>query len=286
MRILLAVDGSENSYEAVRSLAHLRNPEQVTILHAIDVPRPAYPTLVPEVTHELSRQVEAQMREEGRRLLDRIGTLLPADIDLVAKQVEVGTPWNMIVEIAHSQRADLIMMGSRGLGAAKALLFGSVSHRVVSLASCPKLIVNGHVREMRRILLPLQGPEDTEAAIRFLALHPFRQPAELTVLTVLPFVPPMWPSAVVAEAGKAAVFENAREFVDSVAAQATGLGYKATGVAAIGLPAPTILHKAAQDKPDLIMMGSRRLRGVERFLLGSTAHAVLHQAACPVLVFQ
>ncbi|MBH0197743.1 MAG: universal stress protein, partial [Nitrospira sp.] len=53
MKLLLAVDGSDNSYEAVRSLKYLSRAEELHILHVLDVPTPAYPMMMPEVTQEL-----------------------------------------------------------------------------------------------------------------------------------------------------------------------------------------------------------------------------------------
>ncbi len=47
MRILLAVDGSDNSYEALRILTHLARAEQLILLHALDVPQPTYPMMMP-----------------------------------------------------------------------------------------------------------------------------------------------------------------------------------------------------------------------------------------------
>ncbi len=47
-----------------------------------------------------------------------------------------------------------------------------------------------------------------------------------------------------------------------------------------------IVHEAEKLRPDLIMMGSRGRQGLTRFVLGSVSHAVLHQAPCPVLVFE
>ena len=46
-----------------------------------------------------------------------------------------------IIDFAKRQKADLIVMGSRGLGEVEGLLLGSVSHKVVSLADCNVIVV-------------------------------------------------------------------------------------------------------------------------------------------------
>ena len=53
MKTLLAVDGSDNSYEAVHALKYIARAEQLTLLHALNVPRPAYPIILPEVAEDL-----------------------------------------------------------------------------------------------------------------------------------------------------------------------------------------------------------------------------------------
>ena len=134
MNTLLAVDGSDHSYEAVRALKHLRRADQLTLLHVVDAPRPAYPMMVPEVAQELYAQLERSMKEDGEQLLTRIQSLLPLHSGPVTKLLHVGSPAEHIVAAAQSCHADLIVMGARGLGPVKERLLGSVSHRVLSMA--------------------------------------------------------------------------------------------------------------------------------------------------------
>ena len=76
MKTLLAVDGSDNSNEAVRALQYF-SMDRLVVLHALNVPRPAYPMMVPEVAAELYQEVERGMRADAERLLDRTVSLLP-----------------------------------------------------------------------------------------------------------------------------------------------------------------------------------------------------------------
>ena len=52
----------------------------------------------------------------------------------------------------------------------------------------------------------------------------------------------------------------------------------------IGHPVEVILRIAAREKVDLIVVGSRGLRGIKELLLGSVSSGVLHHASCPVLI--
>jgi nucleotide-binding universal stress UspA family protein len=287
MKTILAVDGSDNSYEAVHVMKYMARAEQLTLLHALNVPRPAYPMMLPEVAQELYKTQEQSMREDGERLLNRVQSLLPLHTGPTTKHLQIGSPAEVIVSMAEEQKADLIVMGARGLGPVKERLLGSVSHRILTLAPCATLIVNGPVKAMKQILLPLEGPTDAEAALRFLQLKPFHEAVELTLMTVLPWTEPPWPSGAAAAAAAAAteMLEKQTEYIEGVAERLCAIGYKAHGVALLGTPAIMILQQAATLRSDLILMGTRGRQGITRFVLGSVSHAVLHKMPCPVLAF-
>ena len=285
MNTLLAVDGSDNSYEAVHALKYFARAEQLTLLHALNVPRPAYPMMLPEVAEEIYKTLEQSMREDGERLLNRVQSLLPTHAGPSTKHLRIGSPAEVIVSMAEEQKTDLIVMGARGLGPFKERLLGSVSHRILNLAHCATLIVNGPVKAMKQILLPLQGPFDAEAAIRFLQLKPFHDAVELTLLTVLPSTEPPWPGDAAAAAASTEILEEQADYIEGVAERLRAIGYQAHGVAVVGIPSTMILQEATTLRSDLILMGTRGRQGMTRFVLGSASHAVLHKTPYPVLAF-
>ena len=287
MRILLAVDGSEQSYDAARGLEYLAPAEQVIALHVLDIPVPAYPTMVPEAVRDLRTAVEPRMREEGERIVNQVFSILPRDIGKVSRHIESGSPAELIVTIAGEERIDLIVLGARGVGPVHELVLGSVSHRVLTHAPCPALIVKGPMRSLRRVLLPVQEAEDAEAALKFLAGKPFREAVEVTVLTVLPLAQQMWPEgAGNIDAFRETALASARSFVEEVASRLSAMQYSAKGVARIGFPSFEIIHESMAANSDLILMGSRGRHGLTRFMLGSVSHAVVHRTTRPVLVFR
>ena len=285
MKIILAVDGSDNSYEAVHIMKYLARAEQLTLLHALDVSRPAYPEMLPEVAEEIYKTLEQSMKEDGERLLKRVESLLPLHAGPTTKQLRIGSPAKTILSMAEEQKADLIVMGARGLGPIKERLLGSVSHRILTLAPCSTLIVNGPVTPVKQILLPLEGPSDAEAAVRFLRLKPFHEAVELTLMTVLPWTEPPWPSGAASESAATEMLEKQSEYIESIAERLRAIGYQAHGVAVVGTPATMILQQATTLRSDLILMGTKGRQGITRFVLGSVSHAVLHKTPCPVLTF-
>jgi nucleotide-binding universal stress UspA family protein len=285
MKIMLAVDGSDQSYEVVRALKYFGRADRLVLLHVLNVPRPAYPMMMPEVAADLYQELERSMREDGERLLDRMQSLLPPNAGPAVKTLRIGSPAEVIATTAEEEQVDLVMLGARGLGPIKERVLGSVSHRVLTLASCGKLIVNGPVKSMRQVLLALQGADDVDAAVRFLQSMPFREPPDLRLLTVLPSVRRPWPvEAATAERLEEQALDGANGFVEKMAARIRALGYRAECRAVFGTPVEAILAEAGQARSDLILMGSRDRKGVTRFVLGSVSHAVLHKMPCPVLV--
>jgi nucleotide-binding universal stress UspA family protein len=285
MKTLLAIDGSENANEALRLLQYL-SIDRLILLHALNVPKPAYPMMIPEVAQELYHEVERSMRTDGERLLDRAVSLLPLHTGPVKKILRVGSPAEVILTTAEEEKSELIVMGARGLGPIKERLFGSVAHRILTAAVCPKLIVPHGVKTIRHVLLPLRSSSDTEDAIGFLELRPFRQPVELTLLSVLPSYSPTWgTAAVAAQPLQAREAENAQLFLQSTAHRLERSGYTVQSRVLTGTPVESILDQARAQRVDLILMGSRGRQGLRRLVLGSVAHAVLHSTPCPVLVF-
>lgn len=64
-----------------------------------------------------------------------------AGVEKVSAFIKAGPPARTIVQMAKEKQCDLIVLGSRGLGATEGYLLGSVSHKVTGLAHCPVLVV-------------------------------------------------------------------------------------------------------------------------------------------------
>ncbi|WP_447976886.1 universal stress protein [Candidatus Nitrospira bockiana] len=284
MRTLIAVDGSEHAYDAVRALDVLERAESLAMVYAIDVPAPAYPMMVPEVARDLHETQERAMRAEAEQVLKTASALVPLHAGPVTKFIEVGKPSDVILDLAARERVDLIVLGARGVGAVRELMLGSVSHRVVSHAPCSVLVVGARLRALQTALLAVEGEAEAEAAVRFLSMRPFKERPAVTALTVLPYAHPAWPvGAVIPEALHKDMLVQAKRFADGVAAKLSAAGYQADGMAVMGAPAPEILKSAASARNDLIIMGSRH-HGLSRVMMGSVSHGVLHRAQVPVLI--
>ncbi len=287
MRIVLPVDGSEGSYEAARALGHLAPAQELTILHAVDTPRLAYPATTPGLHKDFALKMEQAMREAGERILDRVAGMVGPDQGPTIKRIEMGTPTEVILAAIDRVRADLIVLGSRGLGQVSELLLGSISHRITTHAPCSTLVVKSAMPRLQHVLFPVESHEDAEEALTFLAKKPFREPVTVTVLHVLPIELPAWPvGTVIPDSLRQEMLEEAENVVGAVASRVSSLGHHASGRVKIGAPSVVILQEASTVGAEIILMRSKIRPAFSRVLLGSVSHAVVHQASCSVLLIR
>jgi nucleotide-binding universal stress UspA family protein len=285
MRIVVGVDGSPCSTSSVQALAYFTPPEELTLVHALHLPDFNYPMITPELRTEAQIAVEALLRQEGEAILDEAQTHLPADFPHVQRVHQIGHPVDVIVETARSARSNLLIVGARGLGPVKELILGSVSHRVLMHAPCSTMIIKAPLTQLRKILLPIEGREDAEAALQFLALQPFRPPVEVEVFAVWPQPQLSWPTTVAqSDLLEIQAIEEARERMKSITDRLIQMNVLCQANVGIGDPAFAILEQAKASQSDLIMMGTHGRGGLSRLLMGSVSHAVVHQASCPVLI--
>jgi len=141
-RVLVGIDGSPDALAAARFLASLALADASVKLVAVLEPpaTPADVVMTPQLVDAVQRTQEAR-REELRRALADAGAVLKGVAASVDASVVEGHPGSVLVKTAAEGNHDLIVVGSRGLGAMQRLLLGSVSETVLHEARCPVLIV-------------------------------------------------------------------------------------------------------------------------------------------------
>lgn len=137
-RVLLAVDGSEGSAQAVRQVIALRNdlsdPQRLG-LHVVNVQRP-----VPGTSFVASQAVHEYHQERGEEALAPARAMLTSAGIQFEEHRRVGEPGAVIAELAQAHGCDLIVMGASGRGTHGAALPGSVARSTVSFAAVPVLM--------------------------------------------------------------------------------------------------------------------------------------------------
>jgi nucleotide-binding universal stress UspA family protein len=133
-RVVVGVDGSDTAQRALSwalDEACLRHAA-VEVVHAWTPPLLAVPTLAYNY-----RPFDEAARSILDAALDRADTSnLPVP---VSRTIRTGSGGHILVELAKD--AELVVVGSRGLGGFKGLLLGSVSHQITHHSSCPVVVI-------------------------------------------------------------------------------------------------------------------------------------------------
>jgi len=137
-KILVPVDGSEQSHKAVAFAADLAKHYNATLhlLHAFKL------TIIPEGLGEYVASERAQLQALGDKIITAAeGEAKEHGIERIEATVVEGDPAERIIDYAKEHDVDIIVVGSRGLGTFKELLLGSVSSKVSHRADRTCVIV-------------------------------------------------------------------------------------------------------------------------------------------------
>lgn len=138
-KILVPIDGSEHSMNAVKTAGSLANllGSSLTILHV--KPEHEYHWL--GSVGVINIDVEKVLSDEGKRLIQPAVKLLNESGISYDTLYMTGDPAQKICEKAKDGNYDLIVMGTRGMETFSEVILGSVSHKVLQHAVCPVMIV-------------------------------------------------------------------------------------------------------------------------------------------------
>ena len=292
MKILIGVDGSASSLDAVRMVGRLVDPsrDEVAIYFS--------PMELEKRLLGRSRRIidgaAAALFEEACSLLPG-GFVKPVEMIASSKSAAVG-----LLEAAAGWHADLLVVGARGHGVIDGFLLGSVSRAVLHGANLPVLVARGTPSVDRgpktlvchhpasgatiaALLGRLRWPDTTAGSVIGVAESMLAGPL------------PSWLEKTVRDPDTAAIADAWQQEHDKdVAAIASSLSaFQSTLPAAfrsqapiivMGNPGEQILSRSKQDGSDLIVIGRTPSDTLTRWLLGSTSEAVLTNAVASVLI--
>jgi len=138
-KIVVPVDGSTSANHAAEFAARLAadTGASLTLLFTFE---PAGPATIGLASLSKSDVKHAVNSIAEKALAKAVKAVAKAGVTS-SQQVALGHPAAEIIAFAHREKADLIVMGSRGLSPMKGLLLGSVSEKVLRHASCAVTIV-------------------------------------------------------------------------------------------------------------------------------------------------
>jgi nucleotide-binding universal stress UspA family protein len=135
--IICGVDGSPESRLALRVAAQLSGQLGLRLVVAHVAPATLYAPSIgirPLLTAPTAEELAA-----SERLLEKIS--VDERLPDAESRVLYGVPADRLADLADEENAELIVVGSRGRGAFKAAVLGSVSNDLIGVAGCPVLVV-------------------------------------------------------------------------------------------------------------------------------------------------
>jgi nucleotide-binding universal stress UspA family protein len=275
-KILVAVAGRglcEEMFNMLMDIPSLQGAS-VTVLHVVP----------PQVTSDGM----AEKLEEGGKILAKAVQSLKVDPSKVSPRLRQGDPKAIVCEVAEEEKADLIIMGSRGLDRLRSILENSVSQYVFQLTSRPMLLVKDEtfIKKIKRVMVAYDNSPASQDSLKLaLSLLRYIDGGQLVLAHVAKDL-----------SGKnqedtSPVAEKDPILAPAVAeAKKMGVSYRV--ISAIGKPGETICRLASESNIDLLMLGSPDRRpsiaksfvDMDRLLGSSLSDYVRVNATCPVLL--
>lgn len=286
--VVVAVDGSDASNNAVRWAANTANKRGVPLRLAASYTMPQFlyaEGLVPpqELFDELQNETMKTI-EAARNIAHEVAP----DIKIGYTIVE-GSPIDMLLEMSND--VTMIVMGSRGLGGLSGMVMGSVSAAVVSHAKCPVVVVreDSNVTEANKygpVVVGVDGSDISRQATDFAFQEAQARGAKLVAVHT-------WMDMQVQAslAGLAAAQQEWNVIED----EQTRLLEERITPYLEQYPDVEVELVIARDRPvralsdnavdaQLLVVGSHGRGGFRGMMLGSTSRALLQSAPCPMVV--
>jgi nucleotide-binding universal stress UspA family protein len=283
--VVVGVDGSTSALRAVRwgAAEAARRQEALRLVTAfgwVVHHLPARPGIEDSYRDTLLARAREHLAEAGR-VAEREG----AGIEIETQLIE-GSPIQVLG--SEAGRAQLLVLGDRGLTRVEGLLVGSVTIGLATHAACPVVVVRGDERDPSEaaslpVLVGVDGSSTSDAAIGFAFEAAAAGGVSLVALHTwsdMMFDPSL--AGVVADWD---VVERAERRVLSEQVGGWAAKFPDTPVELLvrrDQPAHSLLAEAARAQ--LVVVGCRGHGQFVGMVLGSVSNALMHRAPCPVAV--
>lgn len=295
MKVLIGIDGSENSFAAVALAGRLLDPahDQVALYHACG-------------TVTLGEQVDESLQQRACQavanvILDEAAGRLPAALRAgVQNIVDNEGALGGLASAAERYGAEMIVLGARGLGKVEGLLLGSVSSNAVRSAPVPVLVVRGKPSGSQplRVLLAYDRIHAAQH-VAFLGKLAWPEGATGNVAVVIePMLPSHLPDWIVKRARDAdteamsqvwvhehTLERDAKEQELLECAKSLPVLFRANRPIVLeGNPAERLLELIEREQPAMVVVGKAMKNFLDRWFVGSVSEKILAHANCSVLV--
>jgi nucleotide-binding universal stress UspA family protein len=282
--LIVGIDGSPEAREALRWASRMAagRGRDIIAVHALGLLESIDGAVVSADNHR------ARIEEIVRR--DWCSTLRSDGHDVHAVVCD-GDPIDVLIDTASKQAAAMLIVGSRGAGAAPALTLGSTSLHLVQESSVPVLMVPdpehaGRHLALQRILVAIDGTPACRPAIELAADIAAQFEARVELVLAVDDAPvfPLGPAARVTMAGEWAAPAQARRDAEPYCHQVRDHGVPVHLTVERGEPEEVVRKVAARLDADLIIAATHRAGHLDEGLLESVSRRIVHLAHRPTLV--
>lgn len=279
--VVVAVDGSESALRATRWAAEeaIRRGRALRIVHAYQWPPVAGPTLA-------SFETGFEAVRAAAETVARDALVAVTDVEGLRCETEVVLGGTVPTLRSVSERAALLVLGSRGRGGFTGLLTGSVTVALAAHGHCPVAVIREEPPAEGPVVVGVDGSPASEAAVGLAFEEAALRGCEL--VAVLAWTDGVFP------AGPSGVEYPVFDWTPFVEEAEEVLGERLAGWAE-KYPDVVVRRRIERDRPAvalldaakgarLLVVGSRGRGGFAGLMLGSVSQAVLHHAPCPVVV--
>ena len=284
-RVICAVDGSAGSDHALDFVGALPIRPHDEVIVATHPPY-LFANAGPE---GIAARLDAGARQQARVTVDAAAARLAAwGVRARSTICEGEDTVDALIRLAEREHASLFVAGSRGRGAWTSILLGSTARALAITSPIPVLIVRERTHAPLRVLTAIDGSPSACVALGAFGRLPQNEGTVLELLHVLP--QHVWSTGDIdwMEIGRRTEIERQEETASAamLASQERSLprGVRVRVRQERGHPGLAILRRAEEIDADLIVVGTRGLRGPRQLFFGSTAERVLTHAKANVLV--
>lgn len=278
--ILLATDFSPASGRALEYAASLarRYGSAIYLTHIISLD--GYPLMAPEFAASSLQKMHVEAEENLRKLL-KSGLLIALPFKAV---IQEGNLWPSLEEVIKKYEIDLLVVGTRGAGAARKVLIGSGAEEIFRKAKIPVLTVGPSTStdppyevEFKNILFATDFGKSADREAEYALSLAQEHCSRLRLVHVFPHPEAYGESVLALE--KQNSMAQLRELVPTQ----TELRCKLDFEVPVGEPVEQILRIAQETKADLIVMGAKPRKNLAGNVPHTKAYRVVCGAPCPVL---
>ena len=283
--IVVGTDGSASGLAAVEAAAREARwrGARLRLVHAF-----IWPALHAPLGPSPLGPAEGGLRNMVERLLteaeERARTVAP-EVD-ISRAVVTGEPLTVLE--AQSRAAELVVVGSRGMGSFVGLMVGSTAVYLAAHGRCPVLVVREQGEGTGPIVVGVDGSSAGAGAVNFAFAEAALRGVDLVALHAwttwnAPMPPPQDEASPYANPREALASQEGRLLSEALAGhQESYPGVSVKRELVHGGTRETLIE--ASRTAQLLVVGARGRGGFAGLLLGSVSQAMLHHAHCPVAV--